>query len=678
MDSPRPSAWRSFWQTVFRFQSEKINPWIGFRNTIGLAVPLAIGAALGNVTGGVIGATGALNVSFRDSSSPYPQRARQMLLASLIAGLAVFSGAVAGHYNALALVIVALWTFAAGMLVSIGDAAADVGTMSVVLLVIYGANPMQPKTAVLAGLTAIAGGLLQTALSIASWPFRRYSPERRVLADLYAEMARTAADPHVATDAPSATPQSLQAQTALASLDRDRSSEGDRYRFLLTQAERIRLSVLALSRIRLRLSREDPVPAGCELLDRALRITGAALESVAATLRNSAAQSSEINELDSIAEQLRAPHAQIADARFQLDALAGQLRAALDIASDQPPESITRVEEAVRPWHLRIGGKLATMIANLNLRSTACRHAIRLAACVVVGEAVGRIAAFPRPYWIPMTIAIVLKPDFGGTFQRGILRLGGTYLGLVLATVAVHAVPDAVGAHIAAIAVLMFVVRCFGPANYGIIVTAISALVVFLISLTGLSAKEVIGARAINTTIGGAIALAAYWLWPTWERYRVAELAATMLEAFRDYFHAIRTGSRVEKPRVAGRLARSNLEASISRASSEPGVSPDRVALLKSMMATSRLLAQSLMSLEAAKPKDGGAFTKFADDLEDSLRRLAESLRSGKPTSLPDLREDHHGLIQNGDRHALTNIEADRIVNSVNTLSEQVRQWQDN
>ena len=37
-----------------------------------------------------------------------------------------------------------------------------------------------------------------------------------------------------------------------------------------------------------------------------------------------------------------------------------------------------------------------------------------------------------------MTIAIVLKPDFTATFSRGVLRLSGTYLGLLVATGLFH------------------------------------------------------------------------------------------------------------------------------------------------------------------------------------------------------------------------------------------------
>jgi len=72
------------------------------------------------------------------------------------------------------------------------------------------------------------------------------------------------------------------------------------------------------------------------------------------------------------------------------------------------------------------------------------------------------------------------------------------------------------------------------------------------------------------------------------------------------------------------------------------------------------------------------AFRAFAADVEKTLELLAAALR-GKHVQLnefPDLREDHHILVQSGDpkieRYALVNVEADRIVNSLNTLREQV------
>src|SRR5258708_28506241 len=78
------------------------------------------------------------------------------------------------------------------------------------------------------------------------------------------------------------------------------------------------------------------------------------------------------------------------DARFQMDALNGQLRAALDLAAHATPtgqaEFVKR--EAQQPWWLRFGGLMATLRANLNLQSSVFRHAIRLAALIALGSRV--------------------------------------------------------------------------------------------------------------------------------------------------------------------------------------------------------------------------------------------------------------------------------------------------
>jgi len=696
--APRPSAWKFFWQSLIRFQRDKVNPWIALRNTIGVTLPLIIGAASGSVTSGLIVATGALNVAFRDSDSPYPQRARHMLASSVIAGVAVFSGAITGSNPILAVAVAAIWAFGAGMLVAISQSAADLGLMSLVMLVVYGANPMQPHNAALAGLGAFVGGLLQTVLSLLLWPLRRYAPERRALGDLYLELSRSAAArPENAAQSPPATAQSLEAQTSLAALDRDRSAEGEQYRFVLSQAERIRLSLIALGRIRARLERENPLPAELPIVDHSLEVCSHALASIGNSIHAgepATASSADLVELENLAERLRqasaspAVAAMIADARFQIDAIVGQLRSAVDVAA--PLDSQDAPVNA--GWRFRAAGALVTLRANLNLESAAFRHAIRLSISIAIGDALGRALGFVRPYWIPMTIAIVLKPDFSATFSRGILRLAGTYLGLLFATGLFHELPPSIAAYIIAIGAFMFIVRCIGPANYGILTAAVSALVVFLVSLTGISPREVIAARALNTAIGGAIALAGYWFWPTWERGQVSEAIARMLDAFRDYLHAVRESygksapSSLDRARIAGRRARTNLEASIERASSEPGISSGALALLTGILASSRRLAQALMSLEAAidssrpvQPRP--AFARFATDAERMLHQLAVLLRGSPvdPASLPDLREDHHALIHSADSgaevYALVNVETDRITNSMNTLSADVVKW---
>jgi len=701
-----PNAWVCFWQTVVRFQTDKLHPWLALRNALGVALPLAAGVALGHVNGGLAMATGALNVSFSDGQEPYRQRGKRMLAASVLVGFAVFAGALGGHNNAAAVVIATPWAFATGMLVALSTTAADLGGVSLVTLVVYMAFPQPFERAAYGGLLAFCGGLLQTVLALAFWPLRRYVYEQRAVGNLYAEMARTAASPVRATEAPPASAQSTAAQNTLATLAADHSVEAERVRLLLSQAERMRLGLMVLGRLRTRLEREESPESA--LLQHYFEICSRVLNSIARALQEGEAADSDpgsLRDLESLAERLRVDDrshsaevaAMVRDARFQMDALTGQLRTAVELAGHVAPSGLAEFErsEAGRPWRLRLIGTVATLRANLSLESAACRHAIRLAVSVAAGTAIARGFELRRSYWVPMTIAIVLKPEFTATFSRGVLRVAGTVAGLIVATVLFHVLPQGLFVEVALIAGLMFLMRYIGPANYSVLTTAVTALVVLLIAMTGVSPQPVMAARAWNTAVGGAVALLAYWLWPTWERAQAPEAIARMLDAYRAYFRAVRlsyetpeTALAAERDRVRlpARLARSNVEASIDRLFAEPGTSAETKNSLSGILASSHRMVHAMMALEAgqyssqpvpARPE----FRKFADDVEFTLYYLAAALRGSPLTrdALPDLREDHYALVHGGDdrveRYALVNVETDRITNSLNTLSEDLLRW---
>src|SRR5437879_2674639 len=248
--APRPSvapvvhegAARAFLRVLTRFDSSKLSPYMALRNSIGVVLPLIVGFALNTPRGGVVVASGALNVDYSDGSDSYAQRAKRMLSSSALCALAVLLGALSGNHNVAAVIIATVWAFAAGMFVAAGTTAADLGVISLVILLIYSAQPLTTDQALISSALALGGGLLQTALSVALWPVQRYEPERRALAALFLELARAAEQPLNATSPPPATIQSARAQEALSGLDRETGLEAVRYRALLTQAERIRLS----------------------------------------------------------------------------------------------------------------------------------------------------------------------------------------------------------------------------------------------------------------------------------------------------------------------------------------------------------------------------------------------------------------------------------------------------
>jgi len=250
------------------------------------------------------------------------------------------------------------------------------------------------------------------------------------------------------------------------------------------------------------------------------------------------------------------------------------------------------------------------------------------------------------------------------------------------------------------LAAFTFLCRCFGPANYGILTAAVSGLVVLLIALTGVEPKQVIAARALNTTLGGLLALVMYVLWPTWERTQLPEAMAAMLDAYRNYFRTltsaylgrkcvgpkdepVKDAGELEAFRLEARLARSNMEASVERYRAEPGATADELDHLMSMLASSHRFAHAAMSLEAemlANPSRSipPEFCRFFDDVDRMLDLLVRRLRGAslRKNAFPDLRDVHTQLLESGgSAFALLNTETDRITNSLNTLREQVVDW---
>jgi uncharacterized membrane protein YccC len=692
----------AFWRTVTRVDKSKINgSWMALRNSIAVGLPLAIGIALGKPLGAVAIATGALNVSYSDGRDPYGQRARRMLTWSVLGAVAVFTGSVTGAYHWAAILVAAAWAFAAGMLIAISTRAGDLGLNTLVVLIVFAARgAMDPKGALYGALLVLAGGLLQTAFALLFWPLHRYEPERRALAGVYASLWKEI-DPHSATPlATPLSPPSPEVQDTLAALGQDHSLESERFRLLFDQADRIRLSVFLLNRLRSELKHTENSAIS---VDRVLELSVSLLAQVAESLSSGEPISKNpdlLLKLDDLAKSARAqnlPSALAEEVAGAIDVLAGELRAVVELASHAIPSGLVDFakREEANPWRLQLRGWLATLRANLDLRSPFCRHAIRLTAWVAIGDAIGRAINWQRSYWIPMTVAVVLKPDFTTTLSRGVLRLAGTFAGLVFATVLYHAFPQSSLTQLFLVGAFTFAMRRIGPANYGVFSVAVSGLIVFLIAATGIPPGQVVVLRGANTFLGGMLALIAYALWPTWERKQVPEAMAEMLDASRAYFRAVvrQLGrsdaflqSDLDEARQTWRRVRSNAEASVDRVSSEPGITAQKLGCLTSMLASSHALVHAIMGLEAGSLRapvqsPPQLFETFADHVEFTLYFLASTLR-GSPNSvptLPKLRDDHRRLVEARDRFSPGDeyvlIETDRITTSLNTLREQVAKY---
>ncbi|WHZ18499.1 MAG: putative membrane protein [Rhodanobacteraceae bacterium] len=615
-------------------------PWaVALRNTAAVVLPLAVGAWTDHLFAGLGISAGALNTMFADQPGPYRLRLRRMLLTALAAGVAAFAGSVLGQWPPALLVGAALWAFGASLLVAIDVHATRAGLTSLILLVIMGADPHAPAAALPAAALIFAGGVLQTLFAIAAWPLQRYRPERLALAQAFHALAEFARSGVASGEAVALPPSLNDLQATLFGAGRARGRAVEAFRVLAELAERIRLELFALAHQQ----------SQCESssLREALARLRAAAADVLATIVGSLEQAAPPRPDAALAAYAAAaavvesgpPTAETGIVAARVAALGGQLRAAVRNADTAGSRGEIRAQRAEYrlPRALQSANPFATLRANLRLSSPACRHALRCSVCIAIALGLSHLLPLSRGYWLPMTVAIVLRADFGATWRIGLLRVLGTLGGLFLTTAVLHF--GGVGNFwiaLALMAVLCFAFRELASVHYGIAVVCLTGLVVILLSFYGIPAEASVQARAIDTALGSALALLAYLVWPTWERGREREVLARMLEAYRDYLAAVVRGdARTRREtRVAARAARSSAQASLDRLRAEPA-SRINLPRAEALVAQANRLIRAAMALEAARGNaeipsspELDAFTQACDA---ALHECADALREARP-----------------------------------------------
>lgn len=652
------------------------------RNTAAVIVPMGIGIAMGYPQVGLGVGAGALNTMFSDQPGPYRQRLQQLLLASLAAGLASLIGLLIGDQLLPMLVATAAFGFFGGLLVVFGVDIARVGMTSMILLVITAATPTSPAAALDGALLITAGGLLLTLFSLAAWPWQRYLPERHALAGVYAGLAALARQPRQDdADVPALTDAMTTLQHTLLGRHRSHGRAMEAFGVLLELAERIRLELTAMAE----LHAEPTVHA--LFRDDAARVLAAIAEAL--EHGESSAHASHALHTLQASEQalLGAGDGDMSGSlAAHIHALSGQLAAAVRNAdwAGSGGELRASAAETRLPKALRSSSAWATLRASLTPRSIAFRHAVRMAVSFSLALLVSRVLQLPHGYWLPMTAAIVLRPDFAATFNFGLLRVVGTVLGLVLTTALLHITPNEPWAHLALMAVLCMAFRYLATAHYGIAVAALTGTVVILLSFYGVNPSTAVLDRVVNTVLGCGLALLAYIAWPTWERGRARSALAIMLDAYASYLRALaQPGQRSahRETRSAARTARSNAQASIERMRSEPATPPALLALARALFANGNRLARTAMTLEAllddlADLPVQVELHRFVEQAAAAVQAAASALREQRvPSGLPDLRAMQRALLAQlhgqPDRAAVDLLAriSDRLVDNVNTLA---------
>ncbi|MGC8498530.1 MAG: FUSC family protein [Acidimicrobiales bacterium] len=199
-------------------------------------------------------------------------------------------------------------------------------------------------------------------------------------------------------------------------------------------------------------------------------------------------------------------------------ALAGQLRA-LRLGVAEAVSGERRAWHSAPTWRRAEPSDARTAAAvlrdGLSLHTSAGRHALRLAVAVPLATAIALGFHLARGYWVPSSVAVVLRADYATLWRRGTGRVAGTALGAAGAALLIGALRLDLGTDVLLVAVLAWAAFTTWTASFPLGVTFITALVLVLLSMSLPDPSRTALDRLVDVALGGAIAVASYRVWPT-------------------------------------------------------------------------------------------------------------------------------------------------------------------
>lgn len=630
----------------FSVERRRLEPAVAGRGALGLALVVGVSlAAFGPVVAAssAFGAFQAAIATFQRSYRPRPTLA---LASGVSLGVSTFLGYLTGARLVLFLALLAVWTFAAGLSWAAGPTVGIIASSNVAIMLVTVTLPTSVAAAAGHAAVIAAGGLVQAAL-IVLMPVRRWGAQRDALADALAAEAdyarRLRHDPTTSFDpVPLMTARSAAAVTPRQARRRPAELHGAR-----GLAERIRPVLASLADPAVGASAEGPER------DRVRELLGAAgdtLDACAHAIRHGepvdlpAYADAALHTPDTLAILKGAPRR----AAIRLAALLD------DVVETAEPRTETAASARSRPTLLQLlPVALRAMRAELRHDSPILRHAVRVTAVAATGYLLGSWLPLGHGYWAPMASVMVMRPDFTQTYARSVARLGGTLVGVALATAIVRTAHPGTWL-LAGLAVLCaFGMYLLMRTGYAASQVFVAAYVVFLLGMEGAGLTQTVRERVLLTLLGGLLAMLAYAVYPAWETPRLRGRLADWLKADGRYAATVvghfadpvgHVSPDVREALLGTRTARIAWQEGVERATHEPvrhrGLSRSAAAEAEDALAQFGRVA---MLLEAHLPTRGAPPVPEAAALAEALRtateRGAKAVRERKAPRWDDVRE---------------------------------------
>lgn len=220
---------------------------------------------------------------------------------------------------------------------------------------------------------------------------------------------------------------------------------------------------------------------------------------------------------------------------------AAQLRAgepvAVTFSYDSANAGLAELADALsgtpeRPAAAPTPARRLSAIARAATTRTARTNGVRIGLCMAVATAVTVTLHEPvHSFWLPLTTAVVVRPEYASVFVRTVNRVVGTLVGAVAASAILLVAPSGPALAVAATLAVGFIVLA-APKLYALSVIGITASAILSQSIAHPDSLAP-GLRVLDTLLGAAVALVfGYLLWPgARRRPGVARLTAALSAA---------------------------------------------------------------------------------------------------------------------------------------------------
>ena len=592
--TPPPVPWRD----VVRFAVTVPAP-------LAVAVLVEGGVEPGPALGaGVFATTGALAASLAPQSGPLRDRLRRISAATVFGGIGLAVGQFAAGGGWVPVVLIALLSVLAALLSAV-NSALSLGALQLLIYTALASGLVTPLPAIAEVAFFAAGAAWATLTTLIQARTEAMDPDRTAVAAVFTRIGELLAAV--------GTPQAEDARRALT------TSLNQAYDRVIRSRSRSAGRSRELSELAGVLNAAAPLVEGA----------------VAAARSGTPADPQDVLAVHALAAALTDDGELTQDRPPPLDngspirrSVRHGVRLVWNVVGD--PEERSQAA-ALRPepedWRIRLRELADRTLASPETRA----FAIRLALCMSVAEIARQYLPIERPYWVLLTVAIVLKPDFGSVFTRAVQRGAGTLLGVLLGSALLAVLP-----HDAWVLVAMAGFAALLPwardTNFGLFSVFQTPVIILLLDLALPAGRGLVAARLTDTLIGcGIVLVFGYLLWPqTWRAPLDEAMHATTL-ALDAFVEAAFTGSPADRRRARRRTYRAltELQTQLQRRLAEPPPISSRAAawwpVIVQLERAADAVTEAVIATRGGEPAPDLAQVAV---LRRAIRRLEEDVRS--------------------------------------------------